>query len=63
MKERKKEEKEQEQNRNFHFQYSTTVRRINESLGLSFTLEWLRVLMYKSFASLCCVYLGAAPIP
>ena len=26
-------------------------------------MELIRVFIYKSFASLCCVYFGAAPIP
>ena len=31
-------------------------------LSVYFILEQLRVFIYKSFVSLCCVYLGAAPV-
>ena len=41
----------------------STVRRINKILEVYFTLEYLRVFIHKSFASLCSVYLGAVPIP
>ena len=57
----REKKKEEEQNQNFHFRFST-VRRINGTLGVYFTLESLRVFIYKSFASLSCVYLGAALI-
>ena len=40
-----------------------TVRRINETLGVYFTLQYLRIFIYKSFASFWCVYVEAAPIP
>ena len=38
-------------------------RQINGTLGIYFTLEYLRVFIYRSFTSLCCGYLGTAPIP
>ena len=39
----------------------STVRRINETLGVDFIVKFLRVFIYKCFESLCYVYLGAAP--
>ena len=45
----------------FFFNISS-VRRVNGTLGAYFKLEKLRVIISKSFASLCCVCLGAAPI-
>ena len=39
------------------------MRRVNGTLGVYFTIKKLRVFVYKHFASLCCGYLGAAPIP
>ena len=41
----------------------STVKRINGTLGVYLTLEYLRVLIYKRFVSLCCVFLKAASIP
>ena len=41
---------------------SLTLRRVNGTQGVYFTLEKLRVLLYKQFASLWCGYLGAAPV-
>ena len=40
-----------------------TVRRVNGTLGIYFTIEFIRAFVYKSYASLGCDYLGAAPIP
>ena len=40
----------------------STVRRINGTLGVYFTLEKLRV-FNKTFASLYCVCVGDAPVP
>ena len=63
-KERKKEEVKKEKNKLEIFTLIfLIVRRINETLGLCFTSVYLRVLIYRSFASLCYVYLGAALIP
>ena len=60
----KKERKRRKQRKieifTFNFQ---TVRRINGTLGVYYTLEQLRVFINRCFASLCCVFLGAAPIP
>ena len=58
MKENKKEMNKIEI---FTFDFST-MRRINETLGIYLALKQLMVFICKSFASLCCVYLGAAPI-
>ena len=38
------------------------VRRINQTPGVYFTLEYLRVFIYQGFSSLCCDYLEVAPI-
>ena len=59
-KERKKETRTKSK---FSRSNGSSVRRINETLGVCFTLEFLRFFIYMSFTSLCSVYLGAAPIP
>ena len=59
---RKKDKKEKRTKSTFSRLILLTVRRNNGTLGVHFTLEKLRVFIYKSFASLYCVYLGAAPI-
>ena len=62
MREREVQKKEQNKIEIFIFDFST-VRTINETLGVYFTLEQLRVFVYKSFASPNCVYFGAGSIP
>ena len=57
------EKKERETKLKFSHSIFSTVRRINGTLGVHFTLEYVRVFIYKSFALLCSGYLGAAPIP
>ena len=52
-----------EQNQNFPIAFFSTVRRVNGTLRVYFTLEQLKLFIYNSFASLYCGYLGAAPIP
>ena len=56
--ERKKDKKEM---KFFLLSILSTVRRSIGTLGLYFTLQWLRVFIYKCFVSLGCVYLGAVP--
>ena len=56
-----KEKKKEEQNQNFMFNF-LCMRRIKGTLGRYFTLVKLRVFVYKRFAFLCSVCLGAAPI-
>ena len=41
----------------------STVIRISGNVGVYFTIRVAKGLIYSRFASLCCVYLGAAPIP
>ena len=41
----------------------STMRKINITLRVYFALQYLSVFFYKNFASLCCGYLGAVPIP
>ena len=62
---RKKERKNKERITKSQFSCSIFLssRRIDRTLGVSFTKENPRVFMYKSFASLCCVHLGGPAIP
>ena len=57
-----KEKKEKEEKITFSLLAFSTVRRNNEALWIYVTLEYLRDFIYKSYPSLCCVYLGPAPI-
>ena len=62
LRKRKKEEKDRTKLK-FSCSISSPVRRINGTIVVYFTLEYLKVFIYSSFASLCCVYVRAAPIP
>ena len=63
-KERKKERRRKTKlKKKFSHQIFLTVRRSNGTMELYFTLEKLRVFIYKSFMSFHCVYHGAASIP
>ena len=57
-----KERKKKNKTEIFAFNF-LTVRRTNGTIGVYFTLEYVRADVYKTFASLCCGYLGAALIP
>ena len=58
------EEKEKRKNKiQIFITIFSNVKRINGTLGVRYTLQQLRVFIYKIFASLCCGYLGVAPIP
>ena len=58
-----KEEKKEQQQNQISVQDFLTVRRIIGTLGVYFSLQLLRIFVHKSFASLCCGYLGPAPTP
>ena len=61
-------EKRRQEGRNKKTKYKilysifSTIVLITGTLGVQFRLEWLRVFIYRSFASLCCANLGVALI-
>ena len=57
-----KEKKERRTKLKFSHSILSTVRRINEILGV-FYIRIAKSFIYETFALLCCVHLGAPPIP
>ena len=58
---RKEKERRTKSKKFLHLIFSS-VRRINGTPGVYFTVEYLRAFIYKSFVLLYCCYLGAAAI-